>query len=370
MPPSVIQPVYPAASETRLETKVPHMAWKPILPHRVFWLFCSGVVLAGCQEQEQIREYTAPKDPPLRLLAVMVPREDSTWFFKIMGPADEVGKHAQAFDDFVRSIHFTGRANAPIEWKVPQGWDEEHSEPKAYAVLRFAGEGMPLGISVTHFGGKAGGLRANVDRWRVQQLGLEPIADDELKKLDGNIQVDGKPATRVDFVGSRPGKGRRSVAPRPRVAVARSFTFTKPDDWTEMPADAPGGVAREAVFTIERDGRGAQVTVVRLAGDGGGALANVNIWRQQLGLAAVTEDQLRKELRSLDSASGQASFLELLGPEGVQRRSVLAAWITHGGQTWFITMKGPAELLRQQRSAFEAFVKSFRLGGGPGAAHE
>jgi hypothetical protein len=366
-PPSVIRPVYPAAPATCFETKVPRMAWKPRLPHCRFWLVCAGLVLAGCQEQEPIREYTVAKEPPPRLLAVMAPREDSTWFFKLMGPADEVGKHVQAFDDFVNSVHFTGRANAPIEWKVPKEWDEEHSEQKAYAVLRFAGEGMPLGIAVTHLGGKAGGLHANVDRWRVQQLGLEPIGDDELKQLDGNIKVDGKPATRVDFVASGLGKGRRSVAPRPRVAEGPSFTFSKPDDWEKMPADARGFVKREAVFQIKRKGLAAQATVVRAGGD---SRQNVNRWRNELGLAPVTEAELAKELRSLDTLSGRADYVELTGRDGDGERMTLGAWLTHGGQTWFITMKGPAELIRQQKPAFEAFVKSFRLGGGAGVAHE
>ncbi len=364
--PSVLRPKNPAASGPRLETKVPRMTCKPSLARRGFWIVCAALVVSGCQEQEQIREYSVPKEPPVRLLAVMAPREESTWFFKLMGPAPEVGKHLQAFDQFVASVHFTKQANPPIEWKVSDGWNEEHSDERFYAVLRFAGEGMPLALTVTRLGPRAGDVRANIDRWRVKQLGLEEISDADLKKLDGNIQVDGRKATRVDFTGRRSRLSAKAQAAPHR----RSFTFRKPDGWEELPAGTVAGFAREAVFRIEQGGRSAQTTVVRLAGDGGGALANVNRWRRELGLDPIMEDHLRKDLRSLGAASGQANYIELIGRDRDEERATLGAWLAHGGQTWFITMKGPADVVRQQRPAFEAFVQSFRFEGGAGDAHE
>ena len=198
------------------------MAWKPFVPN-CFWIACAGLLLAGCQEQEQIHEYTVPKEPPPRLLAVMVPRANVTWFFKLMGPAPEVAKHVQAFDAFVASVRFPDPGKGSIVWTVPDDWDEEHSDERFYAVLRFAGNGVPLPITVTPLGGpQARNVRANLDRWRVNQLGLDKISDAELKKLDGNIRVDGVKATRVDFTGLGSGKGRRRIAvapPAPRAAV-------------------------------------------------------------------------------------------------------------------------------------------------------
>jgi hypothetical protein len=345
------------------------MAWKPFGGRRL--LLCLALLaLAGCQEQEQVREISVPKEPPLRVLAVMVPRDDSTWFFKLLGPAPEVAKHVRAFDDFVASVRFNKRANPPLEWTVPQDWDEEHSDDRFYAVVRFAGEGMPLPITVSRLGARAGSLRANIDRWRVQQLGLEPIGDAELKKLEGKIEVGGTKATRVDFVGPGPGKGLlRRASPRPPIAEVRP-TFTKPEGWKELPSGAPHGGVRAAAFRIESGEQTAQVTVIRLAGEGGGALANVNLWRKDVGLDPVTEDQFRKDLRSLDTAAGRASYVDLTGRDGADARGILAAWLPHDGQTWFLTMKGPADLVGRQRSAFEAFVKSFRLEGGLGVAHE
>jgi hypothetical protein len=109
---------------------------------------------------------------------------------------------------------------------------------------------------------------------------------------------------------------------------------------------------------------------LRLSDNGGGALPNVNRWRRELGLEPTTDDRLRGELHSLDTASGRASYIELTGSVQSEARSTLGAWLSQGGQTWFITMKGPADLVRSQKSAFEAFVQSFRVENGAGAAHE
>ena len=37
--------------------------------------------------------------------------------------------------------------------------------------------------------------------------------------------------------------------------------------------------------------------------------------------------------------------------------------LPRGEQTWFFTIKGPADLVEKQKSAFEAFVKSVRFDG-------
>lgn len=346
------------------------MVWNPILPPRGFWLVCAAVVLAGCHEQEPIREYTVPKEPPVRLLAVMAPGDDNTWFFKLMGPDPEVAKHVKAFDAFVASVHF-GKGGK-IEWTVPEEWSEEHSDKRFAAVIRFAGKGMPLPITITQLGGpQAKEVRANLDRWRGQ-LGLDEIGANDLKKLDGNIQVDGRPATRVDFTGPGAGKGirRANITPQALRPPPRPFTFTKPDDWEEQPAAAVAGIRREAVFRVGQGARFAQTTVVRLGGEGGGALANVNRWRRELGLEPASEDQLRRDLRSLDTASGRMSYVELRGQVQNEERTTLGAWIARDGQTWFITMKGPADLVRPQKPAFEAFVQSFHFESGTGDVHE
>src|SRR5947209_8383871 len=59
-------------------------------------------------------QWTVPAGgpPPQRILAAVLPRDDRTWFFKLMGPADVVAAQKPAFDAFVHSLHFEA-ADAP-----------------------------------------------------------------------------------------------------------------------------------------------------------------------------------------------------------------------------------------------------------------
>ncbi|HTU91606.1 MAG TPA: hypothetical protein VMF69_16100 [Gemmataceae bacterium] len=349
------------------------MAWKPTLAPRGFWLLCAILAMAGCQEQEQIRSYDVPKEPGIsavprerqRLLAVMVPRPKHVWFFKLMGTEQAVADVAPAFDRFLDSVRFTDEEREPIQWTLPDGWKQTPGVGELYARLHKENDGAAPEITISQFPPKAGEPRPNIDRWRGQ-LGLGPIDEDELNKLVGNVKVDGVRGTRVDFVVG--GKKRGGAAP---FAVGRPFRYTKPDDWEERPPDMPQGVPRLAVFVVRDGQQRAEVSVVPLAGRGGGALANVNRWRRQLGLKPIGDDtQLQKELHQLDVADAKAHYVDLIGRNEAGPQRLLSAWIIHGGQTWFIKMMGSPELVGKQQAAFEAFVQSMRFTDGQGAAHE
>ncbi|MGH7169133.1 MAG: hypothetical protein ACRELF_19715 [Gemmataceae bacterium] len=156
----------------------------------------------------------------------------------------------------------------------------------------------------------------------------------------------------------------------PVFARGRPFRFTKPDDWEERPSDNRMGIHRPAVFLV-RDGEHlAEVSVVPLDGDGGGAAANVKRWRRQLGLEPLDAARIQKDLRHLDVADGKAPYVDLTGRDPTGPRRILGSWIVHGGRTWFIKMMGSPELVGKQQAAFEAFVRSMRFADGQGAAHE
>ena len=109
-------------------------------------ILCAALlVLAGCQEQEQIRSYDVKKEAfdaaeqdALRMLAVMVPREDTVWFFKLLGAEQAVGEQVPTFDRFLQSVRFRDHDRKPITWTVPEGWRQM---PGIVGMLRYA----PLG---------------------------------------------------------------------------------------------------------------------------------------------------------------------------------------------------------------------------------
>lgn len=103
-----------------------------------------------------------------------------------------------------------------------------------------------------------------------------------------------------------------------------------------------------------------RITASRLGGTGGGALANINRWREQVGLKSVArlEDQ---PLNRLEIAGHPAALLDLAGAKG----HILAVIYPRQDQqaTWFFKMTGPADEASSPYDEFTAFVGSVRFDG-------
>jgi hypothetical protein len=172
--------------------------------------FCLFVL--GC-EQDEIRRYKVAKERPpeakARLLGVILPQKDKTWFFKLSGPIQSVSEQEKNFDQFMRSVRPTQKADEELTWTLPEGWRRDpQPRPQRYATIVIGAGEKPLELAVNSFPGDVGGLLANVNRWRGQ-IGLKPISDAELKQDTKEIKVDNAAGTRVDIAGpgGKPGRG-------------------------------------------------------------------------------------------------------------------------------------------------------------------
>lgn len=79
-------------------------------------------------------------------------------------------------------------------------------------------------------------------------------------------------------------------------AQPKPIGWTLPAGWTEQ----PGSGMRYATIVIEQDGDPLELSVISLGLAAGDVLDNVNRWRGQLGLAAVSEAQLPSTVRTID----------------------------------------------------------------------
>jgi hypothetical protein len=177
--------------------------------------------LAGCRPAEQITKYTAPKEPAntsalsdepeegeptTRILGAIVPAGagDEDWFFfKIQNKPKAVERHAAAFDAFIRSLKFAPAG--PPSWTVPEGWREitTPKRPDRIATFRMKKSETSVELAVTRFGGP---LLANINRWRAEQAGAEPITEAEIETKCRVLTVDGRRVVIVDVSGPG-GKG-------------------------------------------------------------------------------------------------------------------------------------------------------------------
>src|SRR5262249_21332550 len=157
------------------------------------------------------------------------------------------------------------------------------------------------------------------------------------------------------------GGGPAAQAPMGRAKKTRlPFRYTRPDGWEVQPPDVKKGVPRPLVLRVTEGGQEAELSALSLPGNGGGGFANVVRWRRQLGLPPATEAEVRKDVRTLRVAGAEASYVDLVGPGPGTPQRTLGSMLRHGGETWFFTLKGPAELVGKQQAAFEAFVPSIR----------
>ena len=94
------------------------------------------------------------------------------------------------------------------QWTVPPGWDlGSASSVRRGSFLVKDANGQTADIAVTVFPGDVGGRAMNINRWRGQ-VGLAPAQPDEIAKLTETVDVNGTPATLVDFAGTTPPAGK------------------------------------------------------------------------------------------------------------------------------------------------------------------
>lgn len=357
-----------------------------------------SLLSAGCRPQGEITQYTIPKPEtiqlaapgassspaestagrPERMLGALVPNRDQVWFFKLTGPVEQAGAHAETFAALVKSLKFTA-AGKP-EWQLPTGWAEQPGSGMRFSTL-LTGDQPPLELTVIALPGGGADLAeqtlANVNRWRGQ-LSLPPTT---LAKLGEETSVvttaDGSSATLVDLIGTSSGGGMmnapfarggglgmpggmstgRTADPAP--AAASAIKSTAPANWKE---GRVGGM-RKAAFDIQEGDLKAEVTVIDLPGEAGDRLANVNRWRGQVGLQDLTADELAKSMTKVPVGDLQGDYVELVGDASVAKpQTILGAIVDHGGKAWFIKLQGDRELAAKQIENFKSFVKSVTFG--------
>jgi hypothetical protein len=315
------------------------------------------LALAGCQDEKITHSIVPHASEPekTRLLGVIFPHGDQTWFFKLTGPESAVNDVTEPFNTFMNSVRFTGKADAPVTWTLPEGWKEEKGPAPRYATFHLGPKEKPIELSVTMLGKEAAAILPNVNRWRGQ-LGLAPVDEAGLAALTKDIKVNDGTAVLVDMTGSAGKKGGG-----PMMAAKRSFIYQKPEDWLEAPHPEMGTVPREALFQVGEGAETAEVSVTTLGGPAGGLMPNVMRWARQIDAPAVAPEQMDK-FPKIGIAGRESPYIDLDGKKG----RTVGAIISVGDKTWFFKMTGPSQVVEKHKAEFEEFLKSVKFAGGPG----
>lgn len=141
--------------------------------------------------------------------------------------------------------------------------------------------------------------------------------------------------------------------------TASQLVHNKPEAWQELPATE----LRSPNFAVGPNGE-AECYVTVLSGTGGGALANANRWRTQMGLEPMTEAEFAS-LPTVAMLHQNAPLLEITGTfqgmsgeENAEESKLFGVIAEDGGNAVFVKMVGPAEVLDAEKDAFIAFCES------------
>lgn len=358
---------------------------------RSLFLIASLVVVAGCREPAPIITYDVPTEVPEqlkpgkdRMLAVMLPKGEDVWFFKVTGPEKAVESIEPAFRSFVEQVTFDG--DVPALDDLPEGWRRGGEKPMRFATLDVETPLKQLDVSISKLQRQEdwdNQVNMNVNRWRGQ-LGLEnsddkwaegkPIqiaaADNDSIWVDLIGEASGSGGMSPPFANRRPpfassGAGMPSTAPGPGKGNATPaakpddrLKFERPEGWR----DGRMSSMRMAAFNIGPEESQAELTVIPAGGDLRG---NVARWLGQVRDGEVPDEVVDAAMAaatkvSVDGRDGQRFFLA--GEESDEGTAIDATIVPmDDGMSLFVKATGPAQTVKQESEAIAAFLESLKL---------
>ena len=333
---------------------------------------------------------------------------------------DEVGEYRvpKETPSAARQALVSPQAQEPTipTWTVPAGWTDRGASGMRVGSFAIGAAGGPSAdVSVIPLSSWSGRELENVNRWRAQ-VGLASVKAEELPQQLTIVEIGGAPGQLYEFAGrsaeddqprrilavvlplsgmawffkmagddalvreqkpafvaflksvKRGGSEAAAADTQPTStppAAPANDSLGKPEAakpaWT-VPAgwkqEAPASVQLARFSSANPDGSKAEVTVTVLMGEGGGALANVNRWRAQLGLSPLDEAGLAKLATSIETSAGAATVVDLVSDSKEKR--IVAARAAREGQTWFYRLSGSDAAVAAQKEAFLKFVQSAR----------
>jgi hypothetical protein len=172
-------------------------------------------------------------------------------------------------------------------------------------------------------------------------------------RRDDQIQTYQTPKENAPPPMAAPGMAAMGADAVPVAANSAPPRWTAPAGWQELP---PNGVRLGNFLVPGADGKKAEVTITSFPGDVGGALANVNRWRHEVGLDDITENAMTSEKAMVDSNEGK-----LYDIAGASQRTVVAM-IPRDGASWFFKMRGDSDVVAGAKPAFLQFLSSVHFG--------
>ncbi|MBC8106701.1 MAG: hypothetical protein H7Z14_08945 [Anaerolineae bacterium] len=340
-----------------------------------FSILCCSVLLSliGCQRDDSIVAYKAPKEPARAAAA----------------PADQNAHHDH---------------NNELTWTLPEGWTQLPAAQMRYAAFQASADDPNLVVTVIPLApGQA--ILPNINRWEGQ-IGLPPSSEADAKSKLKMIEVAGEMFASLDLNGpsqsivvaftQQPehtwffklqGPSDKVAAQKPKFeAFVQSLRFAGHEPTTapapaepDRPAFADGAPKwnlpsawrlqpekpmRFATYRTSADATSGEVIISRFPAQFGSILDNVNRWRGMVGLPPIT-GETGAPPQHLTVGAAQSDVYDFTGPEKppapAQRIRIILVPTPDGKEMWFFRLQGPVDVLSKEQPAFDQFVQSVRF---------
>jgi hypothetical protein len=364
---------------------------------RVGWIHCAAGALlisflAACNRDET--------------KVYQVPKEDAAPPTQAAQPAPDVTPQMSQPD---MGAPTDAAASVPaLKYQLPEGWQEKPASDMRVASFSAPGPGgQSADVSVIPLP-VVGRDMELINMWR-SRVQLPATNDPDAVEQFEPVAIGAEQGRLFEFVSVQPvmGKGRQrllvamltrdnmswffKMTGEDRCATSQkkhfleflksvSFVENVPPQITNTPAPSTDNGNTESIWTVPSawqsippaqfllaeysisgaNGAKAEVNVAAMGGEGGGLLANVNRWRGQLGLGALSESDLPQLAPSLEVPGGTATMVDFVGTDsktGAPTR-LIGAIVSQNGQTWFYKMMGDKQVVTQQKDNFTKFIQS------------
>jgi hypothetical protein len=320
------------------------------------------------QSETNADESTAPADLASdRMIVGIYELESATWFFKILGPIQQVTKSEGEWKPFLQGVTFE---NGEPQWELPPGWKTAEDKPMRFATLEIGDFNPPLELAISSLSANQDRL-LNTNRWRGQ-LGLAALdaarLDENLNRLDSlenNLMLfDATGKSSGDMLPPFAGAGstnRQPGLPESAVSSRRDseVRFDTPDGWEK------GRTSGMVPVRLQRNSgeKTAQITVITLPAAANEWEPNAKRWASEIGLSALTTDELTKLTSPIEVDGSNGKLLNLLDVQTGSGNATIAGMVKRNGTAWFLKLTGDKELVTESEAAFRAFLGTLKFPG-------
>lgn len=291
---------------------------------------------------------------------------NTTWFFKVAGPADQVTKTEDQWKAFFETVKF--KDDQP-SWDMPEDWSKAGPKPMRHSTLIIGDSQPPLELAISSLGPDQD-LLLNVNRWRGQ-IGLSAST---IEELDGQIQKlesvagkylvfdatgTGSGGMRPPFAGGAPFANRVSAPPFTGGAPIGSskLAYEKPDGWSEGKTSSI--VHARLIKKVES--AEVQITIIEMPADANEWDPNVIRWANQVGMGNLSVEKMAERVSDLIVDGVVGKSVDLVDLDSEFPKGTIAGMVKRDGSAWFLKLTGDKKLVEDSRKAFGEFLGSLRF---------